>query len=82
MADGAFKGQSRVLVGAQAGQESASWPSIFYWNELFATLRALQVLPIDALIILRLDLSTAMRTCGVGGRLNLLQISGTTAGHL
>ena len=44
----------------------------FARNELFATLRAIHVTPIDTLIVLRLDMSAAMRTCGIGRVLNLL----------
>jgi len=43
----------------------------FAWNELLAAPWALQVLPIDALVVLRLDLSAAVRTCGVRKRPNL-----------
>ena|SRR5215472_16258685 len=45
--------------------------SRFAWNELFATPGAFQVLPIDALVILRLDASAAMWEAGVPGAKSL-----------
>ena len=45
-------------------------------------LRALQVLSIDAVVMLRLNLSAAMRTGGVRKRPNLFQFGVRTARHL
>ena len=65
------------MVGAHRALASIlrSESLAFAWNELFPAPWALQVLPIDVLIVLRLNASTAMRADGVGGCLNLLQIA-------